>query len=101
MGNFAIISEGIVTNIIVADSKEIAELVSRSECIESTEENFAYIGGAYIDGYFYCLQPYPSWNRDGEGHWVAPVARPEFDEENPIYYGWNEDTLSWYVQDQL
>lgn len=95
MGNFAIVSEGIVTNIIVADSKEIADQVTGLNCIEYTEENLAYVGGDYIDGYFYNIQPFPSFIRNGEGGWVPPVEHPVFDESNPMYYVWNEETISW------
>ena len=45
-------SGDIVTNIIVADSKEIAEQVTSQTCIEYTDENPAVIGLGYIDGVF-------------------------------------------------
>ena len=44
MANFAEIKEGVVTNVIVADTKEIAELVTGSTCVEYTDENPAGIG---------------------------------------------------------
>ena len=44
---FAIMSGRLVFNIIVAESKEIAELVSNSECIEITAEKPAAIGWIY------------------------------------------------------
>jgi hypothetical protein len=47
MATFAEIKNGVVTNIIVADTKEIAELVTQSTCIEYTEENPAGIGWTY------------------------------------------------------
>ena len=49
---FAVMSGNIVTNIIVADSKEIAEQVTSQTCIEYTDENPAVIGLGYIDGVF-------------------------------------------------
>ena len=49
---FAVMSGDIVTNIIVADSKEIAEQVTSQTCIEYTDENPAVIGLGYIDGVF-------------------------------------------------
>ena len=98
MSNFAVISGTEVVNVIVADSKEIAEQVSGLTCIESTEENVAIIGGDYVDGYFYGAKPFPSWNRNGQGKWVSPVELPEFDESNPVFYTWNEETLSWDVE---
>ncbi len=44
MANYAVIQNNIVTNIIVADSKEIAEEVTGLLCIEYTEENPVGIG---------------------------------------------------------
>lgn len=44
MANYAVIQNNKVTNIIVADSKEIAEEVTSLACIEYTEENPAGIG---------------------------------------------------------
>ena len=49
---FAVISGDIVTNIIVADSKEIAEQVTSQTCVEYTDENPAVIGLGYVDGVF-------------------------------------------------
>lgn len=47
MANYAIVENNIVTNVIVADSKEIAEEVTGLVCIEYTQENPAGIGWAY------------------------------------------------------
>jgi len=47
MATFAIMSGNKVTNTIVADTKEIAEEVTSSVCIEYTEENPAGIGYTY------------------------------------------------------
>ena len=48
MANFAIIStDNIVTNVIVANTKEDATLVTNSKCIEYTDENPAGIGWTY------------------------------------------------------
>ena len=47
MANFAVIHNNTVMNIVVADSKEIAESVVGSECIEYTDENPAVIGWFY------------------------------------------------------
>ena len=49
---FAVMSGDIVTNIIVADSKEVAEQVTNQTCIEYTDENPAVIGLGYVDGVF-------------------------------------------------
>ena len=53
MGNFAVLDENNkVLNIIVADSKEIAEEVTTLTCVEYFEENPAQIGLGYVDGVF-------------------------------------------------
>jgi len=46
MATFAVIIDGIVDNIIVADSKEIAENVTGKTCVEyvSPSDNAAFIG---------------------------------------------------------
>ena len=45
--NFAVISGNSVINIIVADSKEVAEEVTGFTCVEYTSDNPAYIGLGY------------------------------------------------------
>ena len=52
MATFAVIDSNIVENIIVADTKEIAEQVTGKECVEYTDSNPAGIGWAYADGVF-------------------------------------------------
>jgi hypothetical protein len=47
MANFAIITGNIVSNIIVADTKEIAEQITGANCIEYTGENPVGIGYVY------------------------------------------------------
>ena len=44
MTNFAVINSNIVENIIVADTKEIAESVTGKLCVEYVNENPAHIG---------------------------------------------------------
>ena len=59
--------------------------------------NPAYVGGDYVNGYFYPPQPYPSWTRDN-GKWIAPISTPTLTSEqidNKNYYIWNEETTSW------
>lgn len=47
MANFAVIEDGIVTNIIVADDEEIATTVTGKMCVEYFDNAPAYIGGTY------------------------------------------------------
>jgi hypothetical protein len=44
MANYAIIQENKVINVIVADTKEVAEAVTGLTCIEYTQQNPAGIG---------------------------------------------------------
>lgn len=44
MAKFAIVQNNLVTNIIVADTKEIAEQVTNATCIEFSIQNPAGIG---------------------------------------------------------
>ena len=52
MANFAEIKDNVVTNVIVADTKEIAELVTGSTCVEYTDANPAGIGWTYDGSVF-------------------------------------------------
>jgi len=47
MATFAVISGNLVSNVIIADTKEIAEQITGSVCIEYTNENPAGIGYTY------------------------------------------------------
>ena len=47
MANFAELTDNVVTNVIVADTLEIAELVTGSTCVEYTNDNPAHIGWIY------------------------------------------------------
>lgn len=57
--------------------------------IQYNDANPAYIGGDYVDGFFYPPQPFASWIRN-EGKWVAPISKPD-----GIGYFWDEQTLNW------
>lgn len=84
MKNFALLNQNnIVINISVADSDW-----DSTGWIEYTNDNPAFIGGDYVDGFFYDLQPFASWTRNN-GIWNPPTPKPEGN------YAWDEDTLSW------
>jgi hypothetical protein len=96
MSKYAVIKDEVVINLIVADSKDIAEEVTGETCIECDDQPVE-IGGTYDGTRFINPKPYPSWVLDEEYKWVAPVshaANPP-GEEPTISYSWNEDTLSW------
>lgn len=47
MATFAVLNNGQVMNVIIADTKEIAEQVTNHTCVEYTESNPAAIGHIY------------------------------------------------------
>ena len=58
--------------------------------------NPAYVGGDYVEGYFYPEQPFPSWTRD-KGNWKSPIAMPADagTGEPAKRYTWDEDSINW------
>ena len=95
MSNYAIMKNGIVSNIVFADAEWANS--QTDTVIEYTNDNPAHIGGDYVDGFFYLPQPFPSWTRDS-GLWVAPVIMPTSVEKNKAWI-WNETTISWVNTD--
>lgn len=84
MKNLAIIQDGVVINILLADDDFTIE-----NSVEYLDSNPAYIGGTYDGKYFYPPKPYPSWTAD-KGKWNAPIARPEGDD-----LIWSEEAGNW------
>jgi hypothetical protein len=78
-----------VINIILCNDDYI---IKDNEVIY-TNENPAYIGGDYVDGYFYPPQLFLSWVRDSRGNWLPPTPMP-----NEGRWSWNEDSLTWIEQ---
>jgi hypothetical protein len=76
-------------NIVVChdDEPESANL------IRYEDDNPAYIGGDYVEGYFYPPQPFASWTRN-EGEWLPPTPRPD-----GVGWQWNEDEGEWQQPD--
>jgi hypothetical protein len=89
--NFAVIEDGIVTNVILADSKAFAEELTGKICVKYTEGDDVYNGGTYDGVNFIAPQPFPSWILNSENVWESPVAYPI--DGDP--YFWNEETTSW------
>jgi hypothetical protein len=85
--NMAVLDENNnVINVVVCNDDE-PETATQ---VTYTDTNPAYIGGDYVDGYFYTPQPYPSWTRDN-GIWQPPTPMPTDDQR----YIWDEATLTW------
>lgn len=81
----AVLEGNKVINIILASDDE----QNTESLVTYTDENSAFIGGDYVDGYFYPEQPFPSWSRDGKGNWLAPKPKPEGQ------YYWDENAQEW------
>jgi hypothetical protein len=95
MATYAVIENGTVTNVIVADSQEIAEQVTEKTCIEYTEEAPLGIGWYWLEAAnaYIVPAPFASWTYDvATKAWNAPVEMPV---EEGKYFTWNEETLSW------
>jgi len=82
MKNVAVMQDHIVVDIHLWGDDYI---LSENE-VEYSDDNPAQIGGDYVDGYFYGLQPFPSWVRNS-GVWVPPVPYPDTQDN----WYWNED----------
>ena len=87
MSNYALIKNGIVQNIIVADADFIASLPNPNEYVEYTN---AGIGWSYDGVNFIPPQPYPSWTLDNNLNWQAPTPRP-----NQGFWYWDEQAGNW------
>jgi hypothetical protein len=94
MGNFAVIDGEDVLNIILAESKEIAEQITGKQCLEFTTEQ-AEPGGTYVNETFIPRKPFLSWILNEENVWEAPIAYPEVDPDDLKHYTWDELTTSW------
>lgn len=93
MRNFAKITNGVITDIILADQGFINTLPNSEQWIEKTSE-IAGIGWNYNSALltFYPPQPFPSWILNVDTHtWESPIAYPT-DDKN---YIWNEDNQTW------
>jgi len=108
MSHYAKVEDGIVTNVIVADSKEWCEAnlggtwiqtsynthggVNSREGGEAIHKNYAGLGYTFDGVGFAAPQPYASWTKNEETYlWEAPTPMPVDDK----IYRWDEDTTSW------
>jgi hypothetical protein len=109
MSHFAEVVNGIVTRVIVADTKEWCEQYLGGTWVQTSyntvagehvlgetplRKNYAGIGYIYDDQLdaFYAPQPFESWDLDTETCvWKAPVPMPE----DGKLYAWDEESVSW------
>jgi hypothetical protein len=109
MAHYAKVEDGVVTQVIVADSKEWCQANLGGEWIQTSyntyggvnsrdggtalHKNYAGIGYEWDGVGFYAPQPYPSWIKDEETYlWNAPTPMPV---EEGKTFTWDEETLSW------
>lgn len=78
---------------VVAINVHSADYAIAENEIEVT--NPAFVGGDYVDGFFYPPQPFASWSRH-EGNWIPPVAMPT---DGGLYL-WNEEDQKWVSIDE-
>lgn len=88
MPNYAIYENDTILNVIVADSKEIAEQMTGMNAIDS-EDRIA-IGWYLHNGEWVYPSPFPSWSWSGSG-WIPPIPYPE----DGKVYQWDESNLQW------
>ena len=107
MSHFALIEDGVVTTVIVAEQDFIdtqsGVWVQTSYNTRAgvhtlggtpLRKNYAGIGMTYDADRdaFYEPSPYPSWSLDEDTClWEAPVAHPN----DGLRYTWDESSLSW------
>jgi hypothetical protein len=91
MKNVALLNESnIVLNIIV-----VKDDFQQENYVEYSDDNPAFIGGDFYEGYFYPPQPYLSWVRLN-GTWQPPTPKPEGN-----FWYWNEAKQVWLDADKL
>jgi hypothetical protein len=108
MAHFAKIVDGVVEQVIVADTKEWCQANLGGEWVqtsyntqggvnsraggEALNKNYAGIGYTFDGIGFAAPQPFESWTLNGDSYlWEAPTAMPT----DGKFYTWNEATLSW------
>ena len=98
INNYAFIKDNNIINVSVFEDPNDELLTyfknefELDEIVLATDKTA--MGGTYDGTKFWLPKPYPSWVK-GADDWEAPVAYPAFDEEDPKYYTWNEETVSW------
>ena len=111
MAHFAKVSDGKVSQVIVAEPEFFDTFVDSSpgQWLQTSYNthggvhtlggtplrgNYASVGYTYdsINDVFYAPKPYASWTlNESTWLWDAPVAYPDDD----LLYEWNESTTSW------
>jgi hypothetical protein len=109
MAHFAKVVDGIVEQVIVADTKEWCETNLGGTWVQTSyntqgnthllggtplHKNYAGIGYSWDGVGFAAPQPYESWTLDLDTYlWEAPTPMPT----DGNFYNWNETNLEWEV----
>jgi hypothetical protein len=107
MAHFAQVTDGIVQQVIVADTAEWCEVNLGGTWVQTSyntqggvhslggtplHKNYAGIGYTWDGTGFAAPKPYDSWTLDSSTYlWNAPTPMPTDDK----LYNWDEPTLSW------
>jgi hypothetical protein len=108
MAHFAKVVDGIVEQVIVADTAEWCEINLGGTWIQTSyntqggvnsrdggtplNKNYAGIGYSWDGVGFAAPQPYSSWIKNSDTYlWEAPTPMPTDDKR----YEWDEETTSW------
>ena len=107
MSHFAKVVDGVVEQVIVADTKEWCETNLGGTWVQTSynthanqhpegrplHKNYAGIGYTWDGTGFAAAKPYDSWTLDAETYlWNAPTPAPI---EEGKSFTWDEATLSW------
>lgn len=107
MAHYAKIVDGVVEQVVVADTQEWCETNLGGTWIQTSyntignthtnggtplHKNYAGIGYTWDGVGFAASKPYPSWNLNSDTYiWEAPVSYPT----DGNMYTWDETTTSW------
>ena len=107
MAHYAKVEDGVVTQVIVADSKEWCQANLGGIWVQTSynthgnqhpegrplNKNYAGIGYTFDGIGFAAPQPFPSWSLNSDTYlWDAPTPMPV---EEGKRYTWDEATTSW------
>ena len=106
MAHYAKVESGVVTQVIVADSKEWCEANLGGTWVQTSynthgnqhpenrplNKNYAGIGYSWDGTGFSAPKPFTSWSLNSDTYlWEAPTPMPT----DGARYTWDEDTTAW------
>lgn len=106
MSHYAKVEDGVVTQVIVADTREWCEANLGGTWVQTSyntkgnqhpegrplHKNYAGIGYTWDGTGFAAPQPYPSWTKNSDTYlWEAPTPMPTDGKR----YSWDEASTSW------